>query len=96
MIFRNYSLERLITSRKFFLNQNSISGVTEFTKDGRSKVLLSNPTQPYIVSVDGETGEIEGPVYQHPTQRATGMCIDKSAMELYFIDVSTRPAKIQV
>ena len=74
----------------------SFSGVTEFTIDGKSKVLLSNQTQPYIMSVDGETGEIEGPVYEHHTQRATGMCIDKSAMELYFIDVSTRPVKIQV
>ena len=77
-------------------NQNSISGVAEFINHGKSKVLLSNKTQPYIMLVDGETGVIEGPVYQHDAQRAARMCIDKSTMELYFIDVSTRPVNIQV
>ena len=62
----------------------------------KSKVLLSNRTQPYIMMVDGETGEIEGHVYQHAVHRATRMCIDMSKMELYFIDVSTRPVNIQV
>ena len=70
--------------------------MAEFTIDGKSKVLLSNQTQPCIILVDGETGVIEGPIYQHDAQRATRMCIDKSTMELYFIDVCTRPVKIQV
>lgn len=52
--------------------------------------------QPCIMLVDGETGEIEGPVYQHDSQTATRMCIDKSTMELYFIDVSNTPINIQV
>ena len=70
--------------------------MAEFTIDGKSKVLLSNQTQPCIMLVDGESGVIEGPVYQNDAQRATRMCIDKSTMELYFIDVCTRPLKIQV
>ena len=78
------------------LNISFFSGMAEFTIDGKSKVLLSNQTQPYIMLIDGETGEIEGPVYQNDVQRATGMCIDKSTMDLYFIDVSTRPVNIQV
>ena len=46
--------------------------------------------------VDGETSVIEGPVYQNDVHRATRMCIDKSTMELYFIDVSNTPMNIQV
>ena len=73
-----------------------ILGVIEYTTAGKSKVLMSNKTQPYIMLVDGETGEIKGPVYKHDAQRATRMCIDKSTMELYFIDVSETPINIQV
>ena len=64
--------------------------------DNKSRVLLSNKNQRFIMLSDGETGDIVGPVYEHETQRASKLCIDKQAMELYFLDVSTRPLNIQV
>ena len=72
------------------------TGIAENVTNGESKILVSNQTQQSIVRIDGTTNTIEGPVYQHEIQRATRMCIDKASMELYFIDVSTRPLCIQV
>lgn len=46
--------------------------------------------------VDGESGDVEEAVYEHQTQRASRLTIDKEAMELYFIDVSSRPLTVQV
>ena len=71
-------------------------GIAEYVTNGQSKIIVSNKTQPSILLIDGTTDRIEGPVYQHELQRATRMCIDKTSMELYFIDVSTRPLCIQV
>ena len=75
------------------------TGIAEYVTNGESKIIVSNKTQPSIILIDGtvETKcRIEGPVYQHEIQRATRMCVDKTSMELYFIDVSTRPLCIQV
>ena len=75
------------------------TGIAEYVTNDESKIIVSNKTQPSIILIDGtvETKcRIEGPVYQHEIQRATRMCVDKTSMELYFIDVSTRPLCIQV
>ena len=79
------------------------TGIAEYVINGESKILVSNKIQPSIILIDGEidridgaTERIEGPVYQHELHRATRMCIDKASMELYFIDVSARPLRIQV
>ena len=75
------------------------TGIAEYVTNGESKIIVSNKTQPSIILIDGSVDtkcRIEGPAYQHEIQRATRMCIDKTSMELYFIDVSTRPLCIQV
>ena len=71
------------------------TGIAEFVTNGESKILVSNKTQPFIVLLDEAAKRFEA-VYHHEVQKATRMCIDKSSMELYFIDVSVRPLHIQV